>query len=457
VSGLSRVPTSQFEREAMPSYSVNQLFVSLADAGRELMRGRLGNRRRSPDALAEELLSARGEASGAALAREVIEAYGLLDRDGKQAFFSHLAEHHDVDREAVASAIEAYQAEPDDATLRRLRAVCEPRRHELFRRLNMAPDGTRRLVAMRQDLLGLLPDHPALCPVDTDLQELLAGWFNPGFLTFKTIDWNSPASLLEKLIRYERVHKIANLEALRRRLGPDRRCFAFFHPTLPDEPLIFVQVALVKGLADRVQPLLDSESPIPPAGEADTAIFYSISNCQAGLKGVSLGNFLIKMVVAALEAELPQLRHFATLSPIPGFRAWLGRAVDAGDPVLGPEARAALATLDDPDWPRDPAKAEAFKPWLMGLCAHYLVREKKGGRPLDPVARFHLGNGARLERLNWLGDVSAKGSAESASMLVNYRYDQARIPANHEAFVATGEVIHSSAVKGLLPSLPAAA
>jgi len=441
----------------MPSYSVNQIFVSLADAGRELVRTRLGNRRRQPEMLAEELLSTRGEASGAALAREVIQAYALLDRDGKRGFFTHLAVQDDVDRDRVEAAIEAFRASPDDAAVRQLRAACEPRRHELFRRLNTAPDGTRRLVEMRRDLLSILPDHPALRPVDTDLQELLAGWFNPGFLTFKPIDWNSPASLLEKLIRYERVHKIANLEALRRRLGPDRRCFAFFHPTLPDEPLIFVQVALVKGMADKVQPLIDQESPTLPRGEADTAIFYSISNCQDGLKGVSLGNFLIKMVVAALQAELPQLRFFATLSPIPGFRSWLGVALERNDPIVTPEARAALATLDDPDWPHDPGKAETLKPWLMSLCAHYLVREKRGSRPLDPVARFHLGNGARMERLNWLGDISAKGLAESAGILVNYRYDQARIPANHEAFAATGEVIHSSAVKGLLPSLPAAA
>ena len=441
----------------MPSYSVNQLFVSLADAGRDLVRKRLGNRRRHPEALAEELLSTRGEASGAALAREVVQAYAGLDRDGKRGFFTQLAVQHDVDPDQVEAAIEAFRASPDDAALRRLRGALEPRRQELFRRLNMAPDGTRKLVAMRRDLLDLLPDHPSLRPVDTDLQELLAGWFNPGFLTFKPIDWDSPASLLEKLIRYERVHKIANLEALRRRLGPDRRCFAFFHPTLQDEPLIFVQVALVKGMADKVQPLLAQESAVLPVGEADTAIFYSISNCQIGLKGVSLGNFLIKMVVAALEAELPQLRYFATLSPIPGFRSWLERALEADDPIVGPEARAALAGLDDPDWPRDAEKAEALKPWLTRLCAHYLVREKRGGRPLDPVARFHLGNGARLERLNWLGDLSAKGLAESAGMLVNYRYDQAKIPANHEAFAATGEVIHSSAVRGLLPSLPAAA
>jgi malonyl-CoA decarboxylase len=438
----------------MPSYSVNLLFTSLADAGRELLRGRLGNRRRSPETLANELLSTRGDASGAALARELIEAYRGQDREAKRGFFTQLAIQHDVPHEAVEAAIDAFRQTPDVAGLKRLRHVLEPRRHELFRRLNMAPDGTRQLVAMRRDLLELLPDHPALRPVDDDLQELLAGWFNPGFLTFRPIDWNSPASLLEKLIRYERVHKIANLEALRRRLGEDRRCFAFFHPALPDEPLIFVQVALLKGMASRVQPLLDQEAPTQPVGEADTAIFYSISNCQTGLKGVSLGNFLIKMVVAALEAELPQLRSFATLSPIPGFTAWLSRAAAAGDPLVPADL---TATLANPDWHRDEEQSEALKPVLMGLCAHYLVREKRGSRPLDPVARFHLGNGARLERLNWLGDVSAKGIAESAGMLVNYRYDQARIPANHEAFVATGEVIHASAVKGLLPNVPAVA
>ncbi len=438
----------------MPSYSVNLLFTSLADAGRELLRGRLGNRRRSPETLAGELLSTRGDASGAALAMELIEAYRGQDREAKRGFFTQLAIQHDVPIDTVEAAIDAFRQTPDATSLKRLRQALEPKRHELFRRLNMAPDGTRQLVAMRRDLLELLPDHPALRPVDDDLQELLAGWFNPGFLTFRPIDWNSPASLLEKLIRYERVHKIANLEALRRRLGSDRRCFAFFHPALPDEPLIFVQVALLKGMANQVQPLLDQEAPFQPLAEADTAIFYSISNCQTGLKGVSLGNFLIKMVVAALEAELPQLRGFATLSPIPGFTAWLNRAAEAGDPLVPADL---TATLASPDWHRNEAQAEALKPVLMGLCAHYLVREKRGSRPLDAVARFHLGNGARLERLNWLGDVSAKGIAESAGMLVNYRYDQARIPANHEAFVATGEVIHASAVKGLLPTVPAAA
>ena len=438
----------------MPSYSVNQLFTSLADAGRELIRGRLGNRRRSPETLAEELLSTRGDASGAALARALFEAYRAQDREARRGFFTHLAIQHDVPRAAVEAAIEAFRQAPESTSLKELRRALEPRRQELFRRLNMAPDGTRQLVAMRCDLLELLAEHPALKTVDGDLQELLAGWFNPGFLTFRPIDWNSPASLLEKLIRYERVHKIANLEALRRRLGADRRCFAFFHPTLPDEPLIFVQVALVKGLADQVQPLLDQERPVFPVAEADTAIFYSISNCQVGLKGVSLGNFLLKMVVAALEAELPQLRVFSTLSPIPGFMNWLNAAAEAGDPMVPADL---ATTLASPDWHRDPAKAEALKPALMGLCAHYLVREKKGSRPLDPVARFHLGNGARLERLNWLGDVSAKGIAESAGMLVNYRYDQGRIPANHEAFAATGEVIHASAVKGLLPNVPAVA
>lgn len=440
----------------MPSYSVNQLFTSLADAGRDLLRLRANSRRRTPELLAGELLSAKGEASGTALARELADAYARLERPARFAFFHHLAEQHDIVAEKVQVAIEAWQAAPDDAALRQLRRVLEPARLELFRRLNMAPDGTRRLVAMRRDLLELLPDHLELRPVDRDLQELLAGWFNPGFLSFTPIDWNSPASLLEKLIRYERVHKIPNLEALRRRLAADRRCFAFFHPALPDEPLIFVQIALVKGMADKVQPLLDRDSPVLPVAEADTAIFYSISNCQTGLRGVSLGNFLIKMVVAALERELPHIKGFATLSPIPGFTAWLARAAEGEAPAIGAEITQALNLLAIPDWQRESSQLAAAEPLLMRLCAHYLVTVKSRGRPLDPVARFHLDNGARLERLNWLGDVSAKGIGESAGILANYRYDQSRIAANHEAYSATGAVTHSPAVKALLPSIATA-
>jgi malonyl-CoA decarboxylase len=310
-------------------------------------------------------------------------------------------------------------------------------------------------VRLRAELLGFLDahgdGHAGLAEVDADLQGLLAAWFNPGFLSLSRIDWNSPAALLEKLVRYERVHRMQGLEDLRRRLAADRRCFAFFHPALPDEPLIFVQVALVDGMADKIQPLIDRAAPIGPVQDADTAIFYSISNCQEGLRGVSLGNFLIKLVVAELQQELPQIRRFATLSPIPGFGAWLAeeRARAEGG-VLAQADRELLERLDAPGWPEDSGAGEKLRPLLLRLCAHYLVREKQRRRPRDPVARFHLGNGANLERINWLGDPSEKGLREAAGMLVNYRYDPGTIERNHEAYTHTGEVAHAAAVKALL-------
>ena len=263
------------------------------------------------------------------------------------------------------------------------------------------------------------------------------------------IDWNTSATILEKLIHYEAVHEIRDWQDLHRRLAEDRRCFAFFHPGLRDEPLIFVQVALVKGLAGAVQPLLESAEVGDP-NRADTAVFYSISNCQDGLKGISFGNFLIKQVVAELSAELPNLRHFVTLSPIPGFGKWLHRTmtdrVETGDE----RAQAILQTLQRGDWYRDSPVAKELEIPLKQLCARYLLKEKKHAMPLDPVARFHLGNGARLERINWLGDISAKGIRQSAGMLVNYYYDLSSIEKHHEAYANSGEVIASKAVTGLI-------
>ncbi len=428
------------------------LWSSIADAGRELLRGRGGRPRRlGLDRLCSDLLSTRGEASGAALAREVVEAYRSLPDGDRLAFFQGLARDYAVSATEVLAAAERYRARPGPETLAALRRATDSPRVELFRRMNMAPSGTRALVRLRVDLLGFLDGHPELAEVDADLQGLLTAWFNPGFLSLSRIDWNSPASLLEKLVRYERVHRMQGLEDLRRRLAADRRCFAFFHPALPDEPLIFVQVALMRGLADRIQPLIDRAVPIASGQDADAAIFYSISNCQEGLRGVSLGNFLIKLVAAELQRELPQIRRFATLSPVPGFGIWLAedREREEGG-FLTAADRQVLERLDQPGWQDDEGAAEKLRPVLLRACAHYLVREKQRHRPRDPVARFHLGNGASLERINWLGDVSEKGLRESAGMLVNYRYDPDTIEKNHEAYTHTGEVAHASAVKGLL-------
>jgi malonyl-CoA decarboxylase len=439
----------------MPSSMLDQLWTSIADAGRDLVRGRLGSRRRATvQSLCRDLLSTKGEASGAALAREVVECYRTMTDAERLGFFLMLAQDYGAEPDRILAAVEAYQREPSPRAVQTLRRACETPRHELFERVNTAPGGTRAIVDLRTQLLGHLPDHPELAQVDADLHELLTGWFNPGFLTFTRIDWNSPASLLEKFLRYEKVHRMRALEDLKRRLAPDRRCFAFFHPALPDEPLIFVEVALVGGMADKVQPLIYPDAPVRDPGSADTAIFYSINNCLEGLRGVTLGNFLIKLVVADLAQELPDLKTYATLSPVPGFGNWLRAALEEenGDGPLNGADRKLLQALQEPDWPNDPETTERLRAPLLRLCAQYLVREKRNDRPRDPVARFHLGNGARLERINWLGDISAKGLSESFGLLVNYKYDTAMIERNHETYTNNGEVVISSAVKGLLPA-----
>lgn len=434
----------------------DQLWTSIADAGRDLIRGRLSGRKRTIQTLCRDLLSTRGEASGAALARELVEAYGAMSKAERLGFFAALAQDYGADQGRINEAVSAYQRDPSPKAIRDLARACETPRHELFRRMNMAPGGTKAIVGLRAELLTALRDHPEFAPVDADLSDLLTSWFNPGFLTLARIDWNSPASLLEKFLAYEKVHKMRALEDLKRRLAADRRCFAFFHPALPDEPLIFVEVALVGGMADKIQPLIDPDSPIRPVEGADTAIFYSINNCQAGLRGVTLGNFLIKLVVADLTRELPDLKTYSTLSPIPGFGNWLREELSqTASRVIGPTERKQLAALDLPDWHTDPETAESLRLPMLRLCAHYLVREKRGGRPRDSVARFHLGNGARLERINWLGDMSSKGFAESFGLLVNYKYDTAMIERNHELYTNSGEVVMSSAVKGLLPAAAA--
>lgn len=437
------------EGARMLASRLDQLWSSIADAGREFLRRRLGSRRRSIATLCRELLSVRGEASTVALAREVLEAWRAMSEDERREFCLLLAREFGPDVEAVRRAAEAYAAAPGPRTLAELRRVSESPRLELFRRLNTAPGGPRTIVEMRALLLRWIASAPELAELDADLHHLLVSWFNPGFLTLTRIDWNSPASLLEKLKNYEKVHSIKTLEDFKRRLAVDRRCFAFFHPVLPDEPLIFVQIALTSGLADRIQPLIDPSEPVASPDEADTAIFYSISNCQEGLRGVTLGNFLIKLVVATIQAELPHIAQFATLSPVPGFARWLEQAL-AEERLRLPEAeRRLLERVHDPEWHEDPATVDLLRPILTALCAWYLVKARRNGRPIDPVARFHLGNGARLERINWAADLSRKGLAESYGIMVNYAYDPSRIEQNHELYVE-GEVVHARAVEKLV-------
>ncbi len=431
---------------------LNQILNSIADAGRDLWQRRGGDDAAAStdtiQALCEDLLSTRGEASGIAVARDVAHAYHSLDADGRVSLFTILNDRYGPDTKKIDETAQRFRDHGDLESYLALSKAIEPPRQEFFRRLNMAPGGTRTIVEMRSHLLQILPRHPELKGLDEDLKHILSSWFNRGFLTLQRIDWQTPADILERLIQYEAVHRMDGWDDLRRRLARDRRCFAFFHPALPGEPLIFVEVALIQGLATSIQPLLDrSEEPEDPA-DADTAIFYSISNCQDGLAGISFGNFLIKQVVHELTRDLPSLKKFATLSPVPGFCRWLDtQMANTDSEFLSMDEFDALGLLSQDGWHENDQHAKALQPLLMRLCARYLVEAKSRGRPVDPVTRFHIGNGARLEQINWMGDMSENGLRQSAGMLVNYLYDLKTIERNHEAFAETGAIAHSSQVK----------
>lgn len=418
---------------------LNSLLSSVADAGRELLRG---DRKWFPggktadggiEKLCNDLLSSKGEALGTALACTFVEVYQGMDEAERLGFFQLLANKFSASPDQIDSAIRAYQADQNPSRLHTLLQCSEAPRLELFRRINMAPNGTETLVNLRGQLIPLLKKHPELSEVDGDLTHLMASWFNRGFLHLEKIDWRTPAFILEKLIAYEAVHSMDGWDDLQRRLADDRRCFAFFHPAMDDEPLIFVQVALCKGLASSVQKLLESDINAGMQEQADTAIFYSISDCQAGLKGISFGNFLIKQVVMELQSELPNLQHFATLSPIPGFARWLNKQIESK--ALSDYQLKLVDKFDDPQHRKTHKVSDEAQSMLMQLCAHYLYSEKRGELPLDPVARFHLRNGASIERINWDGDLSAKGIRQSAGIMVNYRYNLKRVEERHENFV----------------------
>ena len=414
---------------------LRRLFGSIARRPGTVPRAAV-RRARNAISLCHALMSERGEVSGARIAREALAAYGELDDAALGIFFDLLVKEFSPDPEVVGRVADAYRQDPSQGNLIQLQRVIEPPRQELFRRLNMATGGTGVIVEMRRRLLQLLPERPYYAGIDADLSHLLTSWFNRGFLVLERIDWRTPALVLEKLIRYEAVHEIQGWPDLHRRLEADRRCYAFFHPSLPDEPLIFIEVALTRGMSSRVQPLLDLESPVADPASANCAIFYSITNCQEGLRGVSFGNLLIKQVAEELGREFPRLKTFATLSPIPGFRKWL-----AGIAKETPEVAALLARLDTGRWFDDHAVAADTQRQLVRLCAYYLTRAKQGRSPLDPVARFHLGNGARLERLNWLGDISTIGMRRSAGMMVNYVYRLDDVERNHEEYARERHIV----------------
>ena len=448
----------------MADFFSSGLLTRLGTLWRDLTPGREGERggRLSPTLPDEDLARVRrqmhaclegrgGEVSARKRAAALGQAYLGLDGEGKGRFLGLLAREFETNHAAVDAAMAAVAAVPEgDATGRAAaeRALAEARaapRIELLTQFNALPEGVKFLTDLRADLLALGSDDLAVKGLERDLRDLLRSWFDVGFLELRRVTWDSPASLLEKIIAYEAVHTITSWEDLKNRLDTDRRLYAFFHPRMPNEPLIFVQVALIQGMAGSIQALLDQSAPVGDPAEADTAIFYSITSAQKGLAGISFGNFLIKRVVETLSAEFPRLKTFATLSPIRGFGSWLDKSDPDTAEVVARE-----------EWHRDSALTDHLREPVLGLVAHYLAREKRpgrGGRPgtaLDSVAHFHLTNGARIERLNWLGDTSAKGLAQSCGVMVNYLYKIEDIEDNHETYSAQGIAALSGGVRALL-------
>jgi malonyl-CoA decarboxylase len=435
----------------------SDLLQSIADRSRSLIRRRQTAHGR-PDGiveLCEGLLSGRGEASGVALAVEILADYAELTTGPRIAFFETLAQTFGHDTVRIDAAIAAWRQAPSAETAGDLHRDSEPRRLELFRRLNLAPGGTAALVHMREQLLDAMDHREDLAIVDDDFVHLFSSWFNRGFLVLRRIDWSTPASILEKIIRYEAVHQIRDWEDLRRRVDPpDRRCYAFFHPAMVDEPLIFVEVALTREIPGAIAPILSDKREQVVPDRATTAVFYSITNCQRGLTGVSFGHFLIKQVVEEVSRELPRIANYVTLSPAPNFATWLDRERKSDASLaLDEEDREALAALSQPDWWRDPQLAATIRePFQRAAAWYYLRARNPRGLPADSVARFHLGNGARLERLNWLGDTSDRALRQSYGLMVNYLYDIDYIEQNHEAYAQQHAIVAASAISRLVRS-----
>ena len=442
----------------MNTYFFGELLQSITERGRSLL-DRTRDRRESAEELSasivdlsEQLLSGRGEASGAALASEILAQYAELTSGPRIAFFEAIAARFGANHAQLERAINAWRAAPSDTTAALVHAAAEPRRQELLRRLNMAPGGTGALVRMREHVLEAVDRRNDLTVVDKDFAHMFSSWFNRGFLVLRRIDWSTSASVLEKIIRYEAVHQIRDWDDLRRRIDPpDRRCYAFFHPALIDEPLIFVEVALTRDIPSAIDPILATGRDAVHPTQQTTAVFYSISNCQRGLTGVSFGNFLIKQVVEEIARENQRLTTFVTLSPVPDFVQWLKRERAAPESsVLRPEDRIALSGLDRPAWWMDETTRDEVEDPMMRAASWYFLHAKtRSGAPADSVARFHLGNGARLDRLNWLADTSERAMGRSFGLMVNYLYDLDAIEKNHEAYAQQRTVAASSAVTRL--------
>lgn len=438
MSGENQPPIDT--RSELSTSGFSGLLASVINAGRDILSRRRQATAQAPseDLLTKcrQLLHHRGEASGLALACEVMADYQALDLPNKIIFFEALARDFGSDSDAILAAADRYKADPSSQNLADLSRVTEASRVKLFRRMNMAPNATPLLVKMRRTLLNLLSEHSDLKSVDTDLKHQFVSWFNRGFLELRVIDWNSPAAVLEKIIEYESVHAIQGWDDLRSRLRDNRMCFAFFHPAMPDDPLVFVEVALTAGVPSAIAPLIDKTAEPTDERAVDTVVFYSISNCHPGLAGVSFGNFLIKQVVEEVGKRYPKTKRYVTLSPVPGFCRWLtAQKAHADLDELRALAKDQGRDTTDPLWES-----------LVRLCAQYLSSTRDNNLAIDPVARFHLGNGASLHAIHWAADVSEKGLNQSIGIMVNYLYDLSSIEENHDAYFDQGEIAMSRIV-----------
>ena len=407
----------------MSQSPVKGLFTRLSATSRTIWEHQFGTNEVTIESLCQRLLTLRGETGAILVADEIIERLATLTDDDLLGFFEFLLTEMQPNQGKLDDAAQKYLADPTPDTISQLAKASDAQFMSLFRMISTSPRGPHGLVKLRQSLGKLLVENRHLQPIDQGLVHLFRSWFNRGFLKLEKIDWTTPAHILEKLISYEAVHEIDGWPDLRRRLNEDRRCYAFFHPALKDEPLIFVEVALVDTISDNIQTLLNQDS---ATTQPNTAIFYSISNCQQGLRGISLGNYLIKQVVRNLSIELPELKQFATLSPVPGFRKWYNAS------------QTSEAPMDESD-----------QALLLEACAHYLINEKRNTFPLDPVARFHLGNGATLARINWNGDDSERAHYQSYGLMVNYLYDMPKVEKNHEAFHNNGTISTTASIQKL--------
>jgi malonyl-CoA decarboxylase len=430
-------------------FNLKEIISSIADVGQKLFKKSVvkKNDLESIISLCDDLISNKGAAFGITVARDITDLYQTLSPEKKLLFFKKINEKFRPNHTKVTEAIDLYKAEQNDKNLFKLFITSEGQRRELFRRMNMSPNGISTIVSLREDLLKILNENKELKPLDNDLRELFKSWFNPGFLKLAKITWDTKAAVLEKIIQYERVHKIKDMNELKRRLGEDRRFFSYFHPALDDEPIIFVQVALTNGLGKSIQEIMKPSA--EGAKKYDTATFYSISNCQEGLSRVTLGNFLIKRVVYEIQEELPNIKNFGTLSPIPGFRDWFTTLDEKIiQNILGKIPYNNVSFLKSSDLKVGDGRIVSNKQAIIKLVAHYLMNEKnKKGLPINDVCRFHLGNGAIIDDININANVSEVGLNRSFGVMVNYLYELKNIEKNHEDYINNKKVIISDQLK----------